>query len=187
MKAYVKPIMVGIISIALFMIVNKIAFQQADVVKTTQETDNEKKHLLEEIDRLKSELNQLKARQNIPTEDIKPVSSGSRKDITIEYYARNFDPQKVESNLKELGVTLDIKTSSSTIPINMIRFGSNISIDDIKLVACRTIDAGLQIKSIALFSSPSGKNASKIQIGGDSRCEGLRAWTCAEIGNRKFE
>jgi hypothetical protein len=134
---------------------------------------------------LEKEVERLKSQTNIPTGEITQAPSDSRKDITIEYYARDFDRQKVESVLKEFGFKLDIKnTGSPQIPTNYIRFGSNINIEDVKLVACRVIEAGLQIKSIAPFSNPLMENASKVQIAADSRCENLQVWTCTEIRHR---
>lgn len=93
----------------------------------------------------------------------------SRKVVTVQYFPKDVDGEKVESALLELGFTLDKKRAPVPgIPTNSIWYGTRVSIEDVKLVALTLIRAGVQIKAIRPFADYSPrKNAALIQVGAD--------------------
>lgn len=98
-------------------------------------------------------------------------NNNNRSDVTIVLYTKNLEKDAninvVIPALVELGFRIDKKTSSlQTVSTNAIWFGSNVHIDDVKLVAYNLIGAGVPIKAIRPFRDP-GRKASRIEIGGD--------------------
>jgi hypothetical protein len=93
----------------------------------------------------------------------------SRKAVTVQYFPKNVDENKVESALTELGFTLDKKRAPVPgIPTNSIWYGTPVSIEDVKLVALTLIRAGVQIRAIRPFADYSPRrNAALIQVGAD--------------------
>ena len=93
----------------------------------------------------------------------------SRKAVTVQYFPKGVDGNKVESALMELGFILDKKQAPLPgIPTNSIWYGTPVSIEDVKLVALTLIRAGVQIKALRPFADYSPrKNASLIQVGAD--------------------
>jgi hypothetical protein len=93
----------------------------------------------------------------------------SRKAVTVQYFPKDVDGEKVESALLELGFTLDKKRAPVPgIPTNSIWYGTRVSIGNVKLVALTLIRAGVQIKAIRPFADYSPrKNAALIQVGAD--------------------
>ena len=93
----------------------------------------------------------------------------SRKAVTVQYFPKNVDENKVESALTELGFTLDKKRAPVPgIPTNAIWYGTPVSIEDVKLVALTLIRAGVQIRAIRPFADYSPRrNAALIQVGAD--------------------
>lgn len=92
-----------------------------------------------------------------------------RKAITVEYFPKNVDPNVVISALEQLGFKFKAGTANvKNIPTNAIWFGSNVSLEDVKLVAYTLIRAGVKIRTIKPFREPSKDHwASKIQVGAD--------------------
>jgi hypothetical protein len=106
-----------------------------------------------------------------------------RKGITIQYFPKYFDDEKVNAALQELGFQL--KKSSPllpNIPTNAIWFGNKVDFEDAKLVAFTLIRAGVQIKCIAKIIHTSTR-ASTIQIGSIEALEppGIPALAVEEI------
>jgi hypothetical protein len=93
----------------------------------------------------------------------------SRKAVTVQYFPKDVDGNKVESALLELGFTFDKKRAPvSSIPTNSIWYGTPVSIEDVKLVALTLIRAGVQITAIRPFADNSPrKTAALIQVGAD--------------------
>lgn len=104
------------------------------------------------------------------TELLQSTKSDSRQEITVQYFPKNVDRQIVEKSLYELGFKLTSgRTNLQDIPTNAIWFGSEISIDDVKLVAYTLIRAGVDIKVIRPFRNPSGSKVRLIQVGSDAQ------------------
>ena len=97
------------------------------------------------------------------------ASPESRKDITVQYFPKDVDGNKVESALMELGFTLDKRRAPLPgVPTNAIWYGSPVNIEDAKLVALTLVRAGIQIKAIRPFADYSPRrDVALIQVGGD--------------------
>lgn len=113
-------------------------------------------------------------------------SSGTRRsDITIVVYAKELEKEVNTSvvipSLQELGFRIDTRTSGlQRVESNAIWFGSDVHIDDVKLVAYQLIGAGLPIKAIRPFRNPQAK-ATRIEIGGDASIVNRPLLTVEEI------
>jgi len=93
-----------------------------------------------------------------------------RKAVTVEYFPKNVDQNKVEAALIELGFQLRKATTIvPNLPSNAIWFGTPVDIEDVKLVALTLIRAGVEIKAIRPIQDhlTSKKDAPIIQVGAD--------------------
>ena len=101
---------------------------------------------------------------NVPS-NLEYPSSNS---VTVEYYYKDkdYDRSAFEKVLKDLGFKLSLIKSSTDMPINGIRYGKNVNIEDVKAVAYIMLRAGIQIRSIEPFNNTelSIKKPSVIQI-----------------------
>ncbi|MFN8905147.1 MAG: hypothetical protein ACK5X7_10110, partial [Pseudanabaena sp.] len=72
----------------------------------------------------------------------------------VEYYykANNYDRSVFEKALKDLDFKLSLIRSSTDMPINGIRYGKNVNLEDVKAVAYIMLRAGIQIRSIEPFN-----------------------------------
>jgi hypothetical protein len=94
-----------------------------------------------------------------------------RKAITVEYFPKNVDENKVEAALAELGFSVRKPPAVvQAIPTNSIWFGSPVDIEDVKLVALTLIRAGVQIRAIRPIQDylVTKKDLPLIQVGADS-------------------
>ncbi len=77
------------------------------------------------------------------------------KNITIEYYQKAKDKDKVRVSIKQLGYTrFDEKQSGGALrdaETNCIYYGSRVSLIDVKAVALSLIKAGFRIRKISPF------------------------------------
>jgi hypothetical protein len=93
-------------------------------------------------------------------------SNKSRQSITIEYFPKNVDKNKVELALKELGFKLKrSRAEFPNYPTNAIWFGVNVEIEDVKIVAYTLIRAGVSLQFIGPFKYPHRNHGKLIQIG----------------------
>jgi cell division protein FtsB len=93
-----------------------------------------------------------------------------RKRISIEYFPKEFKTEVniriVVPSLQKFGFQVEKKSPKvDWLPTNSVWFGTNVKIEDVKLVAYTLISAGVQIKNIRPFISSRGRKASLIQIG----------------------
>lgn len=93
-----------------------------------------------------------------------------RKHITIQYFPKNLNKEVnlniIVPSLQKFGFRVEKKRAIVTwTPTNAIWFGANVKIDDVKLVAYTLISAGIKLKTIGPFKSPSRRKAPLIQIG----------------------
>ncbi len=97
------------------------------------------------------------------------ASPEARREVTVQYFPKDVDENKVESALMELGFTLDKRRAPLPgVPTNAIWYGTPVSVDDAKLVALTLVRAGVQIKAIRPFADYSPRrDAPLIQVGGD--------------------
>ena len=109
-----------------------------------------------------------------------------RKTITVMYYTKDFDKNIVVSLLKNLGFKFEISESNPNLknePTNAVWFGSNVNIEDVKIVASTLIGAGLQIKTIQPSQKP--QSASTIQVGHSVASKDRPLLTVEQIWNAK--
>ena len=90
-----------------------------------------------------------------------------RRAVTVEYYPKDVDQNKVESALTELGFTLSTPPAIvRNIPTNSIWYGAPVNVEDVKLVALTLIRAGVQIRAIQCLVNK--RHLALIQVGADS-------------------
>ncbi|MFN9166469.1 MAG: AAA-like domain-containing protein [Pseudanabaena sp.] len=87
---------------------------------------------------------------NVPNNLEYPLSNA----VIVEYYykAKDYDRSIFEKALKDLGFKLSLIKSSTDMPINGIRYGKNVNLEDVKAVAYIMLRAGIQIRSIEPFN-----------------------------------
>ncbi len=106
--------------------------------------------------------------------------------VTVQYFPKDIDRDKVEAALTELGFRLEPGTTQvPDVPTNSIWFGPQVNIDDVKQVAYVLIRAGVQIKAIRSFRNPSRQKASLIQVGADRTVGHRPPLTVDEIRNAR--
>lgn len=106
----------------------------------------------------------------------------SRQKITVQYFPKDVDRQIVERSLRELGFELTSgQPNLKNVPTNAIWFGSEVPIDDVKLVAYTLIRAGVDIKIIRPFRNPGGSKARLIQVGSDAQYQSSSPLSVNEI------
>jgi len=96
-----------------------------------------------------------------------------RKNITIQYFPKNLDKEVniniVVPSLMDYGFQVMKKKAIVTwVPTNSIWFGTNVKIEDVKLVAYTLISAGVKIKYILPFQISKVRKNFLIQIGAQS-------------------
>jgi hypothetical protein len=124
-------------------------------------------------------------RQAIASDTDTPANLERRKSITIEYFLKNVDKDKVLAALGGLGFTaLRQSPALGTTPTNAVWFGRSVQIDDAKLVAYTLIRAGIQIKDIRPYLVSEGRD-SLIQVGGRPLAVNKPVWTVERISAAK--
>ena len=96
-----------------------------------------------------------------------------RKQLTVEYFPKKLDKEVniniVIPSLQEFGFSVEKKKAIvKETQTNAIWFGTKVKPEDVKLVAYTLISAGIKIKLIQPFQSPSPRKDSLIQIGAKS-------------------
>jgi hypothetical protein len=99
------------------------------------------------------------------------VGRERRRSITVEYFPKNVDGNKVEAALTELGFTVRKPAAIvSSISTNAVWFGSPVDVEDVKLVALTLIRAGVQIRAIRPIQDyiVNKRDLPLIQVGADA-------------------
>lgn len=94
-----------------------------------------------------------------------------RKAVTVEYFPKNVDENKVEAALAELGFSLRKPPPVvHAIPTNAVWFGLPVAVEDVKLVALTLIRAGVQIRAIRPIQDylVAKRDLPLIQVGADA-------------------
>jgi hypothetical protein len=93
-------------------------------------------------------------------------SGKAASDTTIRYYLKDVDGKIISIAFKKLGFkSEEIPSDLSNESTNAIWFDRDVPIDDVKLVACILIRAGLKIQTIKPFQS--GEKPKTIEVGTD--------------------
>ncbi|MFB8789116.1 MAG: hypothetical protein U7123_09760 [Potamolinea sp.] len=117
---------------------------------------------IKQSDAADKQINQ-KLSSNVPN---KPTQK--QNIVTVKYYPRNVDSAVIQESLSKLGLKFETEQSpNQNIPTNSIRFGSKVTLEDVKLVAYTLIRAGVELKAIRPFAKPDDPKSSLIQVGAD--------------------
>lgn len=109
------------------------------------------------------------------------LDSQKLKNITVQYFPKNIDKDKVNKAIEELGYKVEIGDSRvEDVETNAIWFGSNVTPEDVKLVSLTLIRAGVKIKVIRPFRN-SRTQRDLIQVGADALYENKESLTVNEI------
>jgi hypothetical protein len=110
--------------------------------------------------------------------------SNERSSTIVEYVAKDADQEKGEAALKRLGFTIKKNDPQPVDRLaNCIWFGSEVNIEDVKLVAYALIRSGAQLKQIAPFQNSTGKEH-VIKVGGKIEVMNIPAFTVEELRKR---
>jgi hypothetical protein len=109
-----------------------------------------------------------------------------RRRITIEYFPKDVDGRTVRKAIEELGFRLKEKRPViGYIPTNAIWYGSEVRIEDLKLLAFTLIRAGVEIRAIRSYQVE--KNRSQvIQVGADVSIKNKPVLSVNEIRDTKM-
>lgn len=115
-----------------------------------------------------------------------PENLERRRKLTIEYFFKDVDPDRVWEALGELGFTRPAQPSPALgkTPTNAVWFGRSVQRDDVKLVAYALIRAGIQIRAIRPFLVSEGRD-SLIQVGGRPLAVDQEVWSVERISAAK--
>lgn len=107
-----------------------------------------------------------------------------RDDIVIRYYRHDKDGYTVYS-LRDLGYYIHEKEAVETAGLgsNVMYYGSEVTLEDIQIVAYTLIDQGMELKSIQPTSFDWKYNS--IEIGTDEGLEGAASLTSEDIKSFK--
>lgn len=112
------------------------------------------------------------------------TAPSQRKNITIQYFPKDVDREKVEAALQELGFRLVAgRTRVSNVQTNAIWFGKDVPVADVKLVAYTLMRAGVKIKIIRPFARNAGRDR-VIQVGSDGNFINASPLTVQELRNK---
>jgi len=114
--------------------------------------------------------------------DSSPEKRDQRSQITVRYFIKDADKDKVASALQNLGFNVLNSAAVGTTITNAIWFGSDVSTEDVKLVSYTLIRAGIQIRYIGQFDNDNGRKSS-IQVGGRPRSVGDEVWSVDRISS----
>jgi hypothetical protein len=93
-----------------------------------------------------------------------------RSSVTIKYYRKPTDSQKLANALQDLGFAVSEETAHNPRETNCIWYGSAVAETDVKLVALAVIRAGLDLRGVQPQTNPSAE-ARSIQVGHNPRLE----------------
>jgi len=198
-RAYRRASAISLISIVLAGL--WLAFSIYKVTTLRQETSDllkQKQQLSGEVERLRTEKDELErntellpvresaAARRESQELASATSINDRGAVTVQYFAKDIEGQKVESALKELGFRLEVRPAIlETTFTNAIWFGPNVKTEDVKLVAYTLIRAGVEIRDIRPFLRSSGREL-LIQVGGLKDAADKSVWTWERIQAGQF-
>jgi hypothetical protein len=93
-----------------------------------------------------------------------------RSSVTIKYYRKPSDSQKLAKALQNLGFAVSEETARNPRETNCIWYGSALAETDVKLVALAVIRAGLDLQGVQPQTNPDVE-AHSIQVGHNPRLE----------------
>lgn len=101
----------------------------------------------------------------------------------IEYFPKDVDDAIVTAALKDSGFEFRKGNSATVLPTNAIWVGDSVTLDDTKFVALTLIRAGVKLREIRRFQSPTTANSRKIQIGANKAWVDVPVLTVGNVLN----
>ncbi len=102
--------------------------------------------------------------------------------VIVEYFPKDVDNGVVEKALRSLDYQLILlPTVVVDLPTNSIWFGSEVNIEDVKLVAETLISSGVQIRAIQPFAKKAVFSDLLIQVGANQKIQNRPSLTLEEI------
>jgi len=89
--------------------------------------------------------------------------------ITVEYFYKRRDPQRVEYALRELGYQVKVEQAQAEdVATNAISYGQRVPLADVRIIALAVARTGAQIRRICPFQSSRGRENVVQVIGSQS-------------------
>lgn len=112
---------------------------------------------------------------------VKASPKALRNDISIKYFFKRSDPQRVEFALKELGYTVTIGPARlEDVATNAMSYGPAVPLADVRVVALALARTGAQIRRICPIRATVGRERS-VEIIGSTTAAELPALTLEQL------
>jgi hypothetical protein len=97
---------------------------------------------------------------------VKGSPAAARKDVTINYYAKRSDAQRVEFALKELGYAVVTKPAyHEDLATNTVSFGAAVPPEDVQIIALAVARSGASLRRVCPFVAARGRDRTVEIIG----------------------
>ena len=97
------------------------------------------------------------------------TSPSERGTITIEYFLKRRDPERVEFALRELGYQVKVQPArAEDIATNAISFGNGVPLADVRIIALAVARTGAELRRICPFRNPAGRPYTVQVLGSES-------------------
>jgi len=97
------------------------------------------------------------------------TSSSERGTITIEYFQKRRDPERVEFALRELGYQVKVQPArAEDIATNAISFGNGVPLADVRIIALAVTRTGAELRRICPFKNPDGRQYTVQVLGSET-------------------
>ena len=92
----------------------------------------------------------------------------ARNPVTVEYYYKRRDPERVEFVLRGLGYQVSVEQArAEEVATNAMSYGDNVPLTDVRIIALALARAGAQLRRICPFRESQGR-ANVVQVIGSS-------------------
>jgi hypothetical protein len=113
---------------------------------------------------------------------VKASPAAARKGITINYYAKRSDAQRVEFALKELGYKVEIKPAyHEDLATNTVSFGGAVPAQDVQIIALAVARTGAILRRVCPFVAERGRDRT-VEIIGSAASGTARPLTLGQLG-----
>ncbi len=112
---------------------------------------------------------------------LKQFSQRLGSDVTVEYFPKDVDGEKVFTAIRNAGLKVVEKRPVRDEATNSIWVGDEVPTDDWKLVSFVLLRAGVNLVSIRPFRDGTGSKAKLIQVGADASLIGQVPLTSSQI------
>jgi len=109
-----------------------------------------------------------------------------RSDVSVKYFRKPTDSQKLASALKDLGFKVTEETAENPRETNCIWYGSKVKEDDVKLVAYAIIRAGVDLQAIQPHAN-ANYEPNSISVGHGPKYEDETPFTTDDVKNTPLQ